>query len=378
MTRKHILQVIASSRGGGAAHVAELARRLDPARYAVTVAMPEDGGAVGADDFTAAGLDFISLPIAAGASAQALIALRRALHTCDLVHLHGARAALFGRTTALSLGCSRPRIVYTIHGYAAPYYPPLRRRLQIGLERTLAPLVDCALAVSQAERSALLESGVFAPERVAVVWNGIDAAAFAAPHGDRAAWRASLGIPVDALVVTTVCRLYKPRDFPTLIAAFAQARHACPAAHLLIVGDGPDRPAVEALVAQFALTDAVTLTGWRTDLPAVYAASDIYTLTTWGWEGLPLTVLEAMAAGLPVVGTRAGGFGEAVVENVTGILAQRQSVASLEDALLRLLQDGARRARLGAAGRGRVRDQFDVERMVAKIAAHYDRLLDEG
>lgn len=369
-----ILQVIASSRGGGAAHVRELARRLDPAAYAVTVAMPEDGGTVGAGDFTPAGVGFLPLPIAAGASAQALIALRRALQRSDLVHLHGARAALFGRLAAASIR-RRPRIVYTVHGYAAPYYPPPRRRLQIGLERALAPLVDCALAVSQAERSALVESSVFPAERVTVVWNGIDVKAFAAPPGDRAAWRAALGISSTARLATTVCRLYKPRDFPTLIAAFAQARQACPDAHLLIVGDGPDRPAVETLVAQHDLAAAVTLTGWRTDLPAVYAASDLYTLTTWGWEGLPLTVLEAMAAGLPVVGTRAGGFPEAVVENVTGILAERRSVASLADALQRLLQDAPLAAQMGAAGRARARRHFAVEGMVAKIAAQYDRLL---
>ncbi len=378
MTQTRILQVIASSRGGGAVHVRELARRLDPARYAVTVAMPEDGGTVGARDFAAAGLSFIPLPIAAGASARALFTLRRAMQQADLVHLHGARAALFGRLVALSVGRARPRIVYTVHGYAAPYYPPLRRRLQIGLERTLAPLVDATLAVSQAERAALVESGVYPANRVAVVWNGIDVDAFAAPLADRAAWRAAVGIPAEARLVTTVCRLYKPRDFPTLIAAFAQARRVCPAAHLLIVGDGPDRARVEALIREYDLAEAATLTGWRTDLPAVYAASDVYTLTTWGWEGLPLTVLEAMASGLPVVGTRAGGFAEAVVENITGILAERRNVASLTDALVRLLQDGALAARMGAAGRERARRHFAAAAMVAKIAAIYDRLLGEA
>lgn len=375
MTPARILQVIASSRGGGAVHVRELARRLDPARYAVTVAMPEDGGTVTAGDFTAAGLGFLPLPLAASASLQTVWTLRQAMQSSDLVHLHGARAALLGRLAAFSLGRKRPRIVYTVHGYAAPYYPPLRRRAQIGLERALAPLVDCTLAVSQAERAALAQSGVSAADAVEVVWNGIDVDAFAAPPGDRAAWRAGLGIPAEARLVTTVCRLYKPRDFPTLIAAFAQVRQSCPTAHLLIVGDGPDRPAVETLIAQHNLAAAVTLTGWRTDLPAVYAAADLYTLTTWGWEGLPLTVLEAMAAGLPVVGTRAGGFPEAVVENVTGILAERRNVASLADALLRLLQDDALRAQFGAAGQDRARRHFTVEGMVAKIAAHYERSL---
>jgi glycosyltransferase involved in cell wall biosynthesis len=205
----------------------------------------------------------------------------------------------------------------------------------------------------------------------------VDVAHFAAPPApwDRAGWRRELAIPPAALLVTTVCRLYKPRDFPTLLTAFAGVRRSLPAAHLLVVGDGPDRPALEAQVKSLELHPAVSLPGWRTDLPAVCAASDVYTLTTWGWEGLPLTVLEAMAAGLPVVATRAGGIPEAVVEHSTGILVERGDVASLEDALVRLLGDGELRRRLGAAGRQRSQQQFSTAVMVQKIDALYRTLL---
>jgi glycosyltransferase involved in cell wall biosynthesis len=375
MSSARVLQVVASSRGGGAVHVRDLALGLPADRYAVSVALPEDGGTVSADDFRAAGLPFLPLPIAGGVSRTALVALRRHMAQADLVHLHGARAALFGRLAALSLGAQRPRVVYTVHGFAAPYYPPVRRTVQIGLERMLAPLADCTIAVCQAERVALAASGVARSAQIEVVWNGIDGAPFAAAPTDRNAWRQQVGIPAEAHLITTVCRLYKPRDFTTLLHAFARTQRHAPSAHLLIVGDGPDRPEVAATVDALGIAASTTLAGWRTDLPAVYAASDIFVLTTWGWEGLPLTVLEAMAAGVPVVATRAGGIPEAVVAESTGILVERRSVASLEDALVRLLAAPELRVRFGKAGRQRVRQQFSLAAMIHKIDTLYARLL---
>ncbi|HXF63755.1 MAG TPA: glycosyltransferase [Caldilineaceae bacterium] len=375
--RPRVLQVIASSRGGGAVHVRDLALGLQGAGYAMAVAMPEDGGAVTREDFAA--LDFTPVPIAGGLSWAGLAQLRRLMQQTDLVHFHGARAAFIGRLAAWSLGRARPRLVYSVHGYAAPFYRGLRRRLQIGVERSLAPLADALVAVCHAEKEALAQTRVARPERITVVWNGIPVAALAsqvaAQAGERAAIRRALGVPVEALLITTICRLYKPRDFPTLLHALAAVRAAYPTAHLLIAGDGPDRPAIEALVAQLNLQNAVTLAGWRTDIPALYAASDLYTLTTWGWEGLPLTILEAMAAGLPVAATCAGGVPEAVIDGETGILVERQNIASLEDALRRLLADEALRRRMGEAGLHRAQTHFRVETMVERMDRLYRELL---
>ena len=377
--RYRILQVVASSRGGGAVHVRTLALALAARGHQVQVAMAEDEGTVSRQDFAPAAIGFTPLPIATGISRTALSTLRHLYRTVDLVHLHGARAALFGRLAALSLGRARPRLVYTIHGYAAPYYGSARRYIQVGLERSLASVTNRWVAVCQAEKEALVASGVAPASRVAVVWNGIDVDAFALPPDRQAAARAALRqelrLPPDAPILLTVCRLYKPRDFPTLFRAFAQARAAYPTAHLLIVGDGPYRSALAAQVEQMALGRAITFTGWRSDLPALYAASDLYTLTTWGWEGLPLTVLEAMAAGLPVAATCAGGVPEAVVDGETGILAERQNIASLEDAFRRLLADEALRRRMGEAGRRRAQAHFRVETMVERIDRLYRELL---
>ena len=369
-----ILHLVASSRGGGATHVRDLALGLGPARFAVQVAMPEDGGNVRRGDFEAAGIPFHRVDIAAGFSLKALWHIRRLVARADILHVHGARAALFGRLAAVSLGWRRPHLVYTIHGFAAPHHPQLRRGLLLAIERALAPLTECVIAVCRAEREALLAAGAARSVQVQVVWNGVHVTRFQDVRLERAAWRAAQGVPPDAFLITTVCRLHKPRDFDTLLRAFRPVAGDCPTAHLLIVGDGSLRSQIEQQIGALSLTQRVTLSGWRDDLPAVYSASDVYTLTTWGWEGLPLTVLEAMAAGLPVIATSAGGVPEAMVNGETGLLVARCDVEELAKALRTLIEHPVQRRTMGAAGRARAEIHFTVGRMVAETTTIYTEL----
>ncbi|MCI0394699.1 MAG: glycosyltransferase family 4 protein [Chloroflexi bacterium] len=367
-----VLHLVASSRGGGAAHVRDLALGLDRRRFAVQVAMPEDGGHVGRADFTAAGLPFHQIPIAAGFSLAALRQLRRLSAVVDILHLHGARAALFGRLAWWSSRL-RPRLIYTIHGFAAPYYPRPRRAILLAIERALAPLTDTFIAVCQAEREAFLAARIAWPERVRVIQNGIRASEFQVDSAARLAGRRALGLSPQTVLITTICRLDKPRDLDTLLHAFYQVAGHHPQTHLLIVGDGPLRPQVEQQVQALSLAGRVAQTGWRQELPQIYAASDIYALTTWGWEGLPLTVLEAMAAGLPVVATRAGGIPEAVLDGETGLLTERADISGLARALQTLIENPVLSRAMGASGQARAGQQFTAERMVREVAAVYTR-----
>lgn len=375
MRQMRVLEVIASSRGGGASHVYDLATHLPRDIFDVRVAMPEDGGNVSAADFARQDVAFVPLEIAGGFSWAAMRELRQLLVGVDLLHVHGARAALFGRLAAATMGSNRPRVLYTIHGFAAPHYPSPRRQVLLGIERMLAPLADHFVAVSEHEKRALVAAGVARSERVTVVWNGIDAARFQ-PHAvDTAALRRELGVPADATMITTVCRLFKPRDFDTLLRAMRQVVDGDASAHLVIVGDGPLRDEIMAQIADFGLTQQVTLAGWRRDMAAIYAASDLFVLTTWGWEGLPLTVLEAMAAGKAVVASRAGGIPEEVMEGETGLLVEQRNVAALADALAQLVADPEARQHWGEAGQSRVESHFTLPLMVEKTAAVYARVL---
>lgn len=374
MTQIKILHLIASSRGGGATHMRDVVLALHSPQYEMLVAMTEDGGNVRREDFQSSDIPFHPLNIAEGFSANSLQNIRRLASSVDILHVHGARTAMYGRLAARTLGRRRPAVCFSVQGFSAPHYSFGRRTTLLTVERTLAPLTDCFLASCHAEKNALIEARVAPANKVQVVWNAVDAEPFQRDADDPSQVREQLGLPADCMVVTTACRLHKPRDFDTLFRSFGAIITDRPNAYLLLAGDGPLRPALEKQIADLRLANHVKLLGWRSDLPEIYAASDIYVLTTWGWEGLPLTVLEAMAAGLPVVVTRAGGAPEAVVEGETGFLVERRSADDLEIAFRRLIDNSQLRQIMGANARKRVCQHFSIPPMAQKVAEIYERL----
>jgi glycosyltransferase involved in cell wall biosynthesis len=372
-----VLELVASSRGGGAVHVLELTRLLDPSKFTARIAMSEDGGHVTAADFAEQGVPFHRLDIASGPCITALLALRGLLQErgFDILHCHGARAAFHGRVAAASLRGRRPRTVYSIHGFAAPHYALPKRTILLGIERVLTPLTDAVICVSEAERNSFLRAGFGPPERLHLVRYGIDAPRFRDVAPGRGEEKAALGVPTDAQLVTTICRLYRPRDFDTLLTAFAMVQAESPKVHLLIVGDGPYRQRVEALISRLSLIPHVTLAGFRRDIPQILAASDIFVLSTAMWEGLPLTILEAMASGVPVVASDVGGIGEEIVHQQTGILVPPRDPSALAQALLDLLTDSEQATAMGEQGRERVHEFFTLERMGRETMAVYEGLM---
>ena len=374
MKRTKVLQLVASSHGGGATHVCDLALDLPRDRFQVTVAMPTDGGNVSPAVFTAAGIAFEPVDIAGGFAWREVFRLRRLLQRegFDLLHLHGARAALYGRL-AVAILYSCPRVVFSIHGFATPYYSLPKRWLYLALERALQRVTDRTICVARAEAELFRSFGLARPEKVRVVPYGIDVARFAKSSAHIHHLRRELRVGPGP-VLLMVCRLNVPRDFCSLLAAFGRVREDFPWAHLLIVGDGPQRGEVEALVASLGLTEHARITGFRDDVPALMALADVYVLTSYGWEGYPISTLEAQAAGLPVVVTDAGGSKEAVLHNETGLVVPKRSPLLLAEAILRLLRDPELRRRMGQAGQNRARDEFARQRMVQTIAAIYDEL----
>jgi glycosyltransferase involved in cell wall biosynthesis len=169
-----------------------------------------------------------------------------------------------------------------------------------------------------------------------------------------------------------VGRLKAPKDFLTLIRALAAL--ADQEYEALIVGDGPDRSEVEAEIRRLGLEDRVQLAGERSDVPELLAASDVFVLSSRS-EGLPVSVLEAMAAELPIVASRVGGVAELVVDRETGILVPPGDDAALAGALGRLVKDGELRRRLGAAGRARAESSFDLSGFRHAHLELYDRQL---
>jgi len=232
--------------------------------------------------------------------------------------------------------------------------------------------IDRLICVSEAVRASFRAAGV-AEHQLRTVRNGIDPPPPIAT--DQRALRAGLGLPPSARLILTVGRLTAQKGYHVLAGAVPAVAARHPDAHFVWVGGGPLEGELRARVRDAGLADRVHLVGQRADIPALMAAAALFVLPS-RFEGLPLVVLEAMAAGLPVVGTRVCGTTEAIVDGVTGRLVEAGDAADLAAALLETLAQPERAARWGRAGKRRVAQEFGAARMAAETAAIYEGLLD--
>lgn len=345
--------------------------------FVTTAAMPSDGGHVEARDFEGAGvtlLPLVSPPVSLYRRISELAGVIRRVDP-GIVHAHGARAAFWARAALRLARVRGARLVYSVHGFATPYYPQPRRLVQSTIMRWVTSGASAVLACSQAERQALLQAGGAPPGRIHTIYYGMDLETLLALDGkDAADARESLGFAPQSWQVLMVCRMDIPRDFETLIEAFGRVTDRVPAAYLSIVGDGPCRPRVEGLIRRNGLQGHARVWGFRKDVARFYAAADLVTLTSWGWEGLPISIIEAQSAGLPVIVTDAGGSGEAIEPGMSGLLIPRRDPAALADALTRLATAPEAAAEMGRYGRERAASMFGLDTMVTSIEKLYESL----
>lgn len=373
--RHKILQLIASSHGGGATHLLDLATLLSKKKFEVTVAMAADNGNVSPSQIQAAGSTFIPLPIHAGFDLSELKKLRGILQNnhFDLLHIHGARAGFYGRLAVQTLR-HKPKVIFSIHGFATPYYASPKRQIYLSLERYFQRVTDHTICVAQAEQADFLRHIQVEEEKTSIIHPGIPLERFNASEIDSLSIQTLLK-DTNSPIILIICRLNIPRDFETLLTAVALTKKVFPTLTLLIVGDGPLRGAVETKIKTLGLQSQVKLLGFRQDIPALLAAADIYTLTSSGWEGYPISTLEAQALGCPVVISDAGGAAEAVRHEQTGLVVPKHNPQALANAFCQLLNNEQLRKKLGENGRKRAKDLFSRETMVEKISAVYEQTL---
>jgi glycosyltransferase involved in cell wall biosynthesis len=287
----------------------------------------------------------------------------------DVIHLYGARVNVVGRLAARLLG--GPKVVSALRSL----YPGDRdARAVVWLDRTTVRWVDAYVSNSRAAIDFLVGRG-FPRSLFRWVPSGIDPAPFGRPV-DREAVLERLGIrPGGRPVVISVANLRPMKGHALLLAALGQLRRRGVECLTLLVGEGPLREALAAQVAREGLAERVCLTGSRPDVAELLAASDVFVLAS-SWEGLPRSVLEAMASRRPVVATAVGGVGELVEDGQTGFLAPAGDADALASRLGALLADPQLRAEMGARGRARVEKEFSVERMVEGTVAVYRELVD--
>ena len=381
--RIRVLRIIARLNVGGPAIQASLLTdRLDPARYDTLLVAGSEDEVEG--DYLALTKQSIGrlhrLPELGRAirPGQDVIALRKLVSLIrrtkpDIVHTHTAKAGTLGRLAALL--CRVPVIVHTYHGHVlSGYFPAWKTSAFTAIERGLSRRTARLIAVSQQVRDDLLARGIGSEARFSVMPLGLDLVRFLdrTPPGGL---RRELGVPDGVRLVGIVARLVPIKAHEVFLQAarlLVAGRRDC---RFVIVGDGERRRSLEQQVDELGLRARTVFLGWRGDLDRILPDLDVVALTSRN-EGLPVALIEAMAAGRPVVATRVGGVPDLVTDGTTGLLVPMDDAPALAGAVDRVLADPALAVDLGRAGRARVYPALSADRLVDDVDRLYQTLLE--
>jgi glycosyltransferase involved in cell wall biosynthesis len=386
--RVRVLRVIARlNMGGPALHVAYLSNGLRDRGYDTTLV----AGSLALGEESMAGVaERLGVPIVTipelHREISPLLDLRAAYHLADLIrevrpqilHTHTAKAGTIGRLAARLLGDAGPPIVvHTFHGHVLRgYFDPVRSTAFRLLERWLARRTTALIAVSPEVRDDLVSLGVAPREKFTVVRLGIELDERVGTDSDdlRADTRRALGIAADRFVVGWIGRMTGVKRTDDVLLAVRALRERGVDTVLCMVGDGPDRDAVERRAHQLGIVRDSLFLGYQEEVASYYAAFDALILPSAN-EGTPVSAIEALAGGRPVVATRVGGVPDVVRDGIDGFLVEPGDVDAMAERLSALAADAPLRHRMGEAGRASVHERYSVERLLDDVDALYRRLL---
>jgi glycosyltransferase involved in cell wall biosynthesis len=374
--------------GGPAIQAITLTRLLEARGYSTRLVRGREGADEGSMDYLASELSVSPTLIASMRREPGpgdLVALWRLVRIMradrpQIVHTHAAKAGTLGRTATLLAfprRSRRPVLIHTFHGHSLTgYFDSRSARLFLGIERLLARRTSALVAVSPEVRDDLVALAVASPERFTVIPLGLDLSRFTDDTGRdarRASVRAQWGMQPEAHVVTLVARLVPIKRVDRFLRIARQLTDR-PGVRFVIVGDGELREQLIESDDARALGDRLHWAGFRRDMPDVCFASDVVVLTSDN-EGTPVSLIEAQAAAVPVVGTDVGGVRSAVLDGQTGLLAAVDDEAGVAAAIARLLDDSEFATRAGRAGRDHALRSFSLQRLVDDLDAMYRSLL---
>jgi glycosyltransferase involved in cell wall biosynthesis len=381
-----ILRVIARlNMGGPALHVAYLTAGLRERGYETTLVAGSLARGEDSMEFVTneLGIEVEPLPalgreIAPLRDLQATLRLARLIRRVrpQILHTHTAKAGAVGRVAALLAGDARPPIVvHTFHGHVLRgYFGPFRSRAFGLLERWLARATTALVAVSPEVRDDLVRLDVAPREKFTVVRLGIQLDERVADQNGRDETRRVLGIAPACFTVGWIGRMTGVKRTSDVLLAFKRLREQGVDACLCMVGDGPERDALEHRAHDLGIMKRTLFLGYQEDVAPFYAAFDAMILPS-GNEGTPVSAIESLAAGRPVVATRVGGVPDVVRDGEDGYLVEPGAVDELADRLARLAGDAELRRRMGEAGRSRVLPRYSVDRLVDDVDRLYRTLL---
>jgi glycosyltransferase involved in cell wall biosynthesis len=352
--------------GGAERQLAELATRMDRARFRPIVVCQKSGGPF-FDEIAAAGVEAHQL------RTPHRLDPRFALRLASLCRSRNVRAMVIRGFSTMVVGLLvgkalriRP-ILMAEHATGRIDRDPKKRPI----ERRLAPHVDGAIAVAKGQIPFLVEDKGFDASKIRVIYNGIDLSQWT-PMPRDAELLAELGIPEQAPVVGILAMLRPEKDHTTFLEAAKLVRKKHPEARFLLVGGGPERSRLEALAEKLGLGGRVIFTGMRKDIPRLLSIFDVSVLSSVTVETFPMAFLEAMAMERPLVATRVGGVAEMIDEGENGHVVPPRDPEALAAALLDVISDRERSHAMGRRSRAIVEERFSMERMVRDTEAYID------
>ena len=379
-----LLRVIARLNvGGPAIHTILLTKLLSPERFTSTLVTgqvsPNEG-------------DMGYFANAYGVTPQILPELGREIHWRDdlialwkmyrlirrvrptIVHTHTAKAGMLGRLAAKLAGV--PILVHTFHGHVFhSYFSPLKTRVFLWIERMLGTWSDAIITVSPKQREEILSYGIGDPEKVRVIGLGLELQPFVNGDGERGTLRRELGLAPDTPLIGIVGRLVPVKGHCYFLEAAQNVLQRDATAHFVIVGDGELRTELEQYAKDLRIVSHVHFLGFRPNSPEIFVDLDLIALSSLN-EGTPVTVIEAMASGKPVVATQVGGVGDLVQHERNGLLVPPKDSIALAEGMLRILSLSAEeRIHMGENGRASVYPKYHITTLVRNIEALYTTLL---
>ena len=291
----------------------------------------------------------------------------------DIVHTHTAKAGAVGRIAAKLTGV--PIIIHTFHGHIFhSYFGFFKSKFFLWLERLLAKFTNVIITVGEQQRREIIQYRVAEPEKVVSIPLGLDLKPFVNMEADPNELRLELSLPREILLVGIVARLVPIKNHLCFLESARLILNHCDNVRFLIIGDGELRTYLEQKSREFGLESRVIFMGFQHDLVKIYAGLDIVILSSFN-EGLPVALIEAMAAGKPVISTNVGGVGDLILDGDNGLLVPSNDPTALAEAILYMLRHPEHRRIMGDAGRKKAYPQFDKNRLLNDIDKLYRNLI---
>lgn len=367
-----ILYVAVSSQTGGVPkHIMYALKYAKKHGYKIAVAAPDDGDYY--SWFQDLSVDMLNISLKPF-SFVSLWKIRNyiKINNIDIVHSHGKGAGMYSRP--MKFLCSGIKVVHTFHGIYLEQYGRYVRRFYCGIEHLLRHWTDWFICVSESERTEAMRLGFAYEERTSVIYNAVNVDLFMTIEANRNKYLEEFGFSDDAYIIGCVARLEKMKGHSYLITAFANLLKNSPRCRLLLIGDGPEREQIEVQIRKLGVEEYVVLTGIRHDVPQLLKIIDVFVSASLK-EGMPYTLVEALAAGVTVVATDVIGNRDIIHDGKNGILIQSQDVQSMENALKKVINNPDFCAKLIASGQEDAKRRFNLECSQKQLFCVYRKLV---